>query len=257
MPISIRNRLGCIRNKKTQESKKLYKLPKFIANLPTSFDLTDKFTFEIYDQGELGSCTANAIAEAYRFANAKQGNQNFNPSRLFIYFNERLIEGTIYDDSGAEISDGMKVINNTGVCAEEFYPYNITKYQEFPSADAYFNAWAHKSIEYYQVNQTPNIIKSALVNSDPIVFGISVYESFESDAVEQTGIVPMPKDQEQQIGGHAILLVGYDDTKQLWKFRNSWGSGWGDKGYGYLPYDYLNSSNDLASDFYVVQRVSA
>jgi C1A family cysteine protease len=208
----------------------------------------------IYNQGELGSCTANAIACAIQYDEIKQNLENNVPSRLFIYYNERDIEGNTDRDTGASLRDGVKCINNIGYCNETIWPYDITKFIEKPTQECYDYARKHKSISYKRVQQDEIHIKSVLNLGFPIVFGISVYESFESENVAKSGIVPLPKNDERMLGGHAIVLVGYDEEKRLFTFRNSWGENWGDKGYGYLPYEYVCDKN-LSTDFWVISKI--
>lgn len=209
----------------------------------------------VYDQGALGSCTANAIAAAYEFDQIKEGEQDpFTPSRLFIYYNERTMEGTIGKDAGAQIRDGIKSINSVGVCPETMWPYDIKKFNELPPEDCYKDARNHHSVEYKRVEQNLEQMKQCLMNGFPFVFGIVCYKSLESEEVTKTGVVPMPKEGEEVIGGHAIFGCGFLEDKKQFIFRNSWGESWGDQGYGYIPYDYLLNS-DLASDFWTVTRV--
>jgi C1A family cysteine protease len=209
---------------------------------------------KIYNQGELGSCTANAIACAIQFDEIKQNLDSQVPSRLFIYYNERDMEGNIDNDTGASLRDGVKCINKIGYCNETQWPYDIQKFTEKPEQSCYDYARKHKSLSYKKVQQDETHIKSVLNMGFPIVFGISVYESFESEEVAKTGIVPLPEKTEKMLGGHAIVIVGYDQEKRLFIFRNSWGEHWGDKGYGYLPFEYV-CDKDLASDFWVVNKV--
>ena len=216
-------------------------------------DLREKCP-KIYNQGELGSCTANAIACAIQFDEIKQNLDSQVPSRLFIYYNERDIEGNVDRDTGSSLRDGVKCINKIGYCNETQWPYDIQKFTEKPEQSCYDYARKHKSLSYKKVQQDEEHIKSVLNMGFPIVFGISVYESFESEEVAKTGIVQLPKNHEKMLGGHAIVIVGYDEEKRLFTFRNSWGEDWGDKGYGYLPYDYV-CDKDLASDFWVITKI--
>lgn len=210
----------------------------------------------IYNQSALGSCTSQAIGAAYQFDELKQGNMDeFMPSRLFIYYNERDMEGTVNLDSGAAIRDGMKSINRQGVCHESMWPYVIDQFTVKPTSECYTDGLHHKSLRYHRVKQHSQQLKAALNQGYPIIFGVSVYESFESEEAKETGKVPIPKEDEKLLGGHAILLVGYDNTERQWIFRNSWGTEWGDKGYGYLPFKYLALKSNLASDFWVVETV--
>jgi C1A family cysteine protease len=208
----------------------------------------------VYDQGHLGSCTANAIGFCYHFDELKQSETSvFQPSRLFIYYNERNMEGHTGEDSGAEIHDGVQCINTLGVCSEENWPYDITKFTEKPSDNCYVNAKNHHSISYRAIEQNINQLKAALIDGFPIVFGFSVYESFESDDVAKTGIMPLPKEGEKILGGHAVALVGFDDSKKVFIVRNSWGEIWGDKGYFYMPYEFIINSA-YASDFWTITK---
>jgi len=228
--------------------------PHVLKALPPKVDLRPTCP-PIVDQGQLGSCTANAIAAAHRFDQIKQkATVNFEPSRLFIYYNERVIEGTVKQDAGAEIRDGIKTLNQLGACTETTWPYVISKFKTKPTAKAFTEALLHQSVKYQAVTQTLDQLKGTLASGFPIVYGFTVYDSFESDAVAKNGIVPMPAKTESVLGGHAVLCVGYDDTKQWFITMNSWGTGWGDKGYFYIPYSYLTNAN-LASDFWVVQSI--
>lgn len=221
--------------------------------LPTKVDLRPECP-PIVDQGQLGSCVANATAAAHEFTQMKQKQVKFPPSRLFIYYNTRAMEGTIKQDAGSIIRDAFKCIAQQGVCDESIWPYNVAKFKNKPTAKCFSYALKHKAMQYLSVTPTLAQLKGCLADGFPFVFGISVYESFESDEVAKTGVVPMPAATEQNLGGHAICAVGYDDSTQMFTVRNSWGTSWGDKGYFYLPYEYLTNAN-LASDFWTVRVI--
>lgn len=209
----------------------------------------------IYDQGTLGSCTANAIAAAYEFDAMKEKQVDiFTPSRLFIYYNERVMEGTIFEDAGAEIRDGIKSINAIGVCPEKMWEYNILKFSEKPPQETYDNASHHKCVQYKRIASTLPQMKQCLIEGYPFVFGMQIYESFENENVAQTGKVPIPSRSEQNLGGHAVVCVGFNDKKRVFIIRNSWGESWGLKGYFYLPYEYMTNPN-LTSDFWTIRQV--
>lgn len=209
---------------------------------------------EVYDQGHLGSCTANALAGAYEFDEIIERESNiFRPSRLFIYYNERKMEGHINEDSGAEIRDGVMSLVNVGVCPETMLPYDISKFTDEPSEDCYEDALHHKVSEYKRVEQSLEQLKQCLIEGFPFVFGFIVYESFESAEVAKTGMMPMPEENEKILGGHAVVGVGFDDDKQVFIVRNSWGSSWGDKGYFYMPYNFIVNEK-YASDFWALRR---
>jgi C1A family cysteine protease len=227
--------------------------PAVLAALPPSVDLRDKCP-KVYDQGRLGSCTANAIAAAYEFGLLKQGLPDFMPSRLFIYYNERVMEGTIKSDSGAMIRDGIKSLNKQGVCEEVSWAYDITRFADEPPAPCYQEALGNLATSYQRVQRSLAQLKGCLADGYPIVFGFMVYESFESEEVARTGVVPMPGANEQALGGHAVLAVGYDDATGRFLVRNSWGSEWGQGGYFTMPYAYL-TERSLSSDFWAVNVV--
>ena len=209
----------------------------------------------VYDQGTLGSCTANSLAAAYEVDQIIQKeNSPFVPSRLFIYYNERNMEGTVNSDDGAQIKDGVTVLNTIGVCPESMWPYDVTKFAHLPPPTCYKDSTLHRAITGLRVRQDLNQIKQALLNGFPMAFGFTVYESFEGDSIASTGIMTMPSPDEQNLGGHAVLCVGYDDHKKVFIVRNSWGASWGDKGYFYMPYDYMTDPN-LASDFWTIKGV--
>jgi C1A family cysteine protease len=233
----------------------LYAAPvPMLQALPTSIDLTAQCP-PIYDQGQLGSCTANAIAGAIQFEEIKQNlPQVITPSRLFIYYNERVIEHTVDSDSGAMLRDGIKSVAQQGACPEEEWPYDIAQFQQKPGTNCYEDALQHKVKLYQRVAQNLNQMKGCLASGYPFVVGFSVYESFETPQVAQTGHVPLPQSTEQQIGGHAVVAVGYDDANQWFICRNSWGTNWGMNGYFTMPYAYLTNS-DLSSDFWTIRLV--
>lgn len=229
--------------------------PEDLVNLPPSFDLTKQCP-PVYDQGQLGSCTANAIAAAVEFDLMKQKqNPIFVPSRLFIYYNERAMEGTVASDSGAQIRDGIKSVATQGDCPETLWPYAIAKFAVKPPANCYANAVKYKAINYQRIVQELNQFKGCLFAGYPFVFGFTVYTSFESQQVAQTGHASMPAAGEKTIGGHAVMAVGYDDANQWFIVRNSWGAGWGMQGYFTLPYAYLLNQN-LSDDFWTIQVIS-
>jgi C1A family cysteine protease len=224
--------------------------------LPLSVDLRPKCP-PVYDQGQLSSCTGNAIAGAVQFDRANQGLMpDYVPSRLFIYYNERVIEGTVNTDKGAQIRDGIKSVATLGVPPETDWPYVIAKVVRKPPAKAFKDALHSRAASYSSLVQSPTQMKGCLASGYPFVFGFAVYESFESPEVAKSGIVPMPNlATEKMIGGHAVLAVGYDDKQQCFIARNSWGPGWGMKGYFTIPYAYLMDPN-LADDFWTIRLIA-
>jgi C1A family cysteine protease len=234
----------------------LYAAPgETLAVLPPSADLRAQCP-PVYDQGQLGSCTANAIAAAIEFDRLREKLPDFTPSRLFIYYNERAIEGTVGTDSGAQIRDGIKSVAQQGACAEADWPYDIARFTEKPPAKAYSDAKLDRAVSYQRLVQNLGQMKGCLASGFPFVFGFSVYQSFESQQVAQTGHAPMPGPGEQLVGGHAVMAVGYDDSRQWLLVRNSWGTGWGIAGYFTLPYAYVTQPS-LAADFWTIRLVSS
>ncbi len=220
-----------------------------MAALPSSVDLRPGCP-AVYDQGDLGSCTANAIAGLGEFLLKKEGKKSFTPSRLFIYYNERVMEGSVNEDAGAEIKDGFSVIANQGCPNESLWWYNIAKFKVKPSKSVYTDGLKHQVVRYSRVNNANlNDMRTCLATGYPIVGGFTVYSSFESNTVARTGIVPLPRANEQILGGHAILVVGYDDSKQMFITRNSWGPNWGLKGYFMMPYAYFTNTQ-LSDDWW-------
>lgn len=224
-----------------------------ITGLPTQVDLSVVFP-PCYDQKSTSSCTGNAIAGAIKYAEIKCGNfESINPSRLFIYYNERLLEGSTDQDCGGIIHDGIKACNIYGVVDESYWKFSETHVTEQPSEEAYSQATKEKIKNYVAIDNT-NItnIKACLAHGYPIVFGFTVFESFESEEVAKTGIMTLPYLHEQSVGGHAVLVVGYDDTKEAVLVRNSWGTSWGLNGYFWMPYKYITNVH-LASDFWMIR----
>jgi len=224
------------------------------TKLPKRVDLRPAEHFPIYDQGNLGSCTANAIGAAFHFDQVRQGLQEFVPSRLFIYYNERSMEGTVEKDSGAYIRDGIKALNKLGVCNESLWVYDTEKFTEKPSPECYEAARKNTCKEYARVPQTLEDMKGCINEGFPFVFGFIVLSSFFTEEVATTGNMVMPQEDDRVLGGHAVQACGYDDDRKVFIVRNSWGEGWGDKGYFYMPYDYITWQG-LASDMWAVRFV--
>lgn len=233
-----------------------YALRRGGAALPPAVDLR-ALCPPIYDQGSLGSCTGNAIAAAIQFDLIRQQESSDAPSRLFIYYNERVMEGTVSEDAGAEIRDGIKSVATLGAPPETDWPYNVAQFAAKPPDPVYVTALSDKALTYERIDNTQlDLMKDCLVAGLPFVFGFTVYESFESEAVAQSGVVELPASGEQVVGGHAVMCVGYDDATGRFIVRNSWGVDWGKEGYFTMPYAYLTNQN-LADDFWAIQTMGS
>jgi C1A family cysteine protease len=223
------------------------KIPK---TLPAKIDLR-KGCPAVEDQKDLGSCTANALAGALEFLMKKDKVKFADMSRLFIYYNERVIEHSVKTDSGAMIRDGIKTLAKQGACTEANWPYITSKFTVKPPKKCYAEAINFQILSYARIN-TVDEMRACLAEGYPFIFGFSVYDAFESQKIAKTGVLDMPKPDEKMLGGHAVLGVGYDDKAKRFIVRNSWGSDWGKKGYFTMPYTYLADRN-LADDFWTIR----
>lgn len=260
----------------TDERDFQFKAVQKVEQLPPNVDMR-KFCSPVRDQDRLGACTGFAIGSGLReflmlknlpipippsaeqtgclqVILSKIGGKNLlrhDPSRyttlspLFLYYQERLLEGTISEDGGAEMRTGLKAIKDIGISPEEHHPYIPQNFMLPPNADAYADASMFK-ISVYSRLIGLNSMKSCLAIGGGIVIGFYVYESFESNDLALTGKMPMPKDKEEILGGHAVFVCGYYDDAS-WPgggyliVKNSWGTGWGDQGYFYMPYEFAKS----------------
>jgi len=191
----------------------------------------------ILNQGNLGSCVAHAAyALLYIVSKGK-----ISLSRLQLYMCLRACDNlSLTIDTGGTIRGVMKAISNYGVCNENLWKYNIVNFDKLAPKTAFTNTYNISNFVYTFIIQDYIHIKEVLVSGSPIICGIAVYESFISPNSNKYGIIPIPNTKtEKLLGGHAILLIGYDNNSKTFKFQNSWGTNWGDKGYGYIPYDYI------------------
>jgi C1A family cysteine protease len=219
------------------------------------------------DQGYLGSCTGHAIAGNVEFIEMAELKNNaataqaqlifeagkFNSvSRLFIYYNERLLEGDPGQDNGAMLRTGVAVMRKYGVCRESIWSYSDVLAFNNPSPPAYAEAVQHKVLISYRISDLFHM-KHSLATGNPFVFGIMCYASFLGEAVAKTGVIPMPGWGDSPQGGHALCCVGYDDSRQAFLVRNSWGTQWGIAGYCWIPYAYMTNTN-LSDDFWTLRK---
>lgn len=228
---------------------------KVVGGLPVSFDLRTAVNYvpPILDQLQLGACSSNALSNALRFCIGKELGfaKEWQPSRLFLYYFGRLYEGSdVHQDTGTSISGVCGAVAKYGACVESLWKYDISKFAVQPPRAAITSAHAHTSnYKFLQVPQDLDHVKHAIFSGFPVIIGIQVYDSFESDAVAQSGIVPMPNvATESCLGGHAIEIWKFNDITKTVTCSNSWGPDWGQKGFFTLSYDYILDPN-LAGDF--------
>lgn len=235
------------------------------VKLPALVDLRSGLS-PVENQGQLGSCVANATTGALEYLQLDKINQQKectdvcfidkyqDISRLYIYFNARYLDGHAHEDSGTYIKTAMKAIKKWGICRESLWPYRESRVFQAPDQRAYVEGANHLIFNYYKLDHTKlNELKQCLALRQPFIFGMSLYSSFMSQEVSFHGMIPMPLANDRFQGGHAMCCVGYDDSKQAFIVRNSWGNTWGDDGYCYIPYNYLCSA-DLAADFWTLRK---
>jgi C1A family cysteine protease len=227
----------------------LYKAIQPKVKLPSLVDLR-KGCSPVEDQGALGSCTANALAGNLEFLDNCQDHSYIDVSRLFIYYNERSMQGMEGADSGARLRDGIKTLSKRGVCSEAMWPYKIDQFAKKPSAVCYKEALSHCITTYHRLQSIDEML-TCVADGYPFVFGFTVYESFENENTARTGVVRMPKPTEKVLGGHAVMTVGYDLKAKRFIVRNSWSERWGQKGYCTMPFEYLEM---LALDFWTIRK---
>ncbi|MGD0396597.1 MAG: C1 family peptidase [Nitrososphaerales archaeon] len=209
----------------------------------------------VYNQKHLNSCTANAIAAAVEFDLIKQKNQRvIFPSRLFIFYNTRAMEGTTRKDEGVYIRDAVKSVARYGDCPESLWRYRVHKFARKPPRRCYEKALKYRAVEYRRIKRNLDHLRGCLASGYPFVFGFHAHEKFE-DVAKKTGILNMPSPGEKVLGKHAVLAVGYDDRSHRLMVRNSWGPKFGLGGYFTMPYDYV-LKEDLTADFWAINVVS-
>jgi C1A family cysteine protease len=230
--------------------------------LPVQVDLQAEMP-PVYDQGELGSCTAHAVSVILEHRQLAQGELKVNPSRLFLYYEERRVGGYPIDqDTGAQVRDGIKVAASEGVPHEPDWPYDVSRFAQQPPPIAYSDAVQFEAVTYKRIVIGPGApMRTALANRQPIAFGFSVPSLFESPAWNPaTDFLPLPSLDDQFVGGHAVTIVGYDYTRKrfpvpVFKVRNSWGEQWGAGGYFFMDARWFDPYRGLADDLWVVTKV--
>ena len=221
--------------------------------LPNKFELP--LEVPIYDQEDIGSCVANSACSCYRYESAQVlNNFSFEPSRLFVYYNARLLQNWQNEDSGAYIRDGFKALNKWGLANESVWPYITRDFAKKPTTQVYSNGLNNVTVKYATVQQSENAIKQTLLSGAAISFGFNVYSSFFGNWDNITGIMPIPKPNEYLEGGHAVTIIGWDDSKKSFLIQNSWGTEWGLQGKFWMPYSFLLNSNE-ADDFWCIEEI--
>jgi C1A family cysteine protease len=235
-----------------------------------AFDLAEWFS-PLEDQDRLGACSAHAVVALFEYYDRRAfNNQYTNLSRLFLYKVTRNLMG-LSGDTGADMRSAMRATHRIGICPEKYYEYDILKFDDEPKPFHYALARNQRATHYCRLDKDQNPdatlerVKAFIRAGLPSCFGFLCFESL--DSVGTDGNVPYPSLSEQIVGGHAIVAAGYDDTRVIVhpvsgaqtvgaiKFPNSWGLGWGEAGWGWLPYDYVLRGR--AFDFWVLLRTDA
>lgn len=249
LPLGAQHRFGYIPDKGKVSPPFLLKPGVSAAVIKPKSDLTALMP-PIRDQGNLGSCTGHGVGRVLDYAHRLNRGKFYNPSPLFIYYNERVMEGTINEDSGAMIADGILSVNRLGAASERCWPYKVEKFASRPKSDCYKSALNKQALKFYKVNNGDgSSIRKALSMGFPVVFGCYVYQSFmELNASRY--IVPMPSGR--PVGGHCMVITGHDDVRQLYTVDNSWGASWARDGRCAFKYAYLHNTR-VADDFWVIE----
>jgi len=225
-----------------------------VRRLPAIVDLR-RHCPPVYDQLHLNSCSANAIAAALRYDELREGRRNVpSPSRLFIYYNERVLANLVGTNGPVCLRDGYRAVSKMGACPEAMWPYLVRRFRRTPTEACFRAARRYRAIAYYRIRRSVAQLRACLAERFPFVMAIAVHASMMGREVRRTGLVPMPTRHDRLRGGHAVLAVGYDDTMARFLLRNSWGGGWGQAGYCTMPYAYLLDGG-LSDDFWTVRLV--
>lgn len=221
------------------------------SSLPL-FSNVESFCPPVFDQGSIGSCTAQSVSCMYSCIFRQQTRKMFIPARLFIYYNTRVIENSVPSDNGATLRNTMKALVRNGTCPEEMWPYDFRRLYSRPENFCYTEGMQRQALSYAAVPIQLTPMKNLILNKHPFVIGLLVFPSFFAPTA---GIVPVPnRNVEPLLGGHAVCIIGYDDRRQAFLARNSWGENWGIRGNFYIPYSYA-TDRSLAFDAWVLYSV--
>jgi C1A family cysteine protease len=222
-----------------------------VGELPKSIDLR-RIMSPIRNQGSLGSCTGfsvgTGLVESLMIEHLRDPLVQVSP--LFLYYCTRSASRSTNKDTGATLRDTIKAVAKFGICPEASWPYDISVFQKKPNRDAYKEAQEFKIKRYYRVKDLKDL-KVSIACQNPVVLGMHLFESFESKETVKTGLAPFPDfDNEEYLGGHAMMACGWDDKKGCVLLRNSWGRGYGEGGYVWVPYECFDSKLGLVVDMW-------
>lgn len=203
------------------------------------------------NQRSIGSCTAHALVGNLEYLARKTGRRIPHLSRLFLYYNARVLENTAEADEGAMIRNGVKALSKLGVCTERLWPYKVRRFAQRPPEECYAQAGMHQVTSYHRIRGLEQM-RQCLAEGYPFVFGLTIFEAFEAERIRRTGILHLPEPGERNCGGHSVCAVGYNDSARRLLVRNSWGSDWGRRGHFTVPYDYV-ANPELAEDFWTIR----
>lgn len=227
-----------------------------------------------WDQGSLGSCTTHPVLQsvllllARKHKHTKEGGGDGGApaelSRLFLYYQERLFDGDVGGDGGSTYTTAVRVLRETGCCTEALWPYRVAQFAQRPPRACYQEARRVRLKAEEWIAPTEHSIKQCLADGYPICLGLAIHESFQTAAVARTGQVPLPRSAgatkgaaDAHLGDHAVLLCGYDDATRRFLLKNSWGAQWGERGFFYVPYEYVLGGEFVASDLLKIADVDA
>ena len=226
--------------------------------LPTKHDITlinPHYFPEVSNQGSAETCVPDCISTLYYYYTVRQNNfLKFRISRLFLYYKVRKLYYKIDDDDGTTIEHCINELKDNGAPPEFIYPYDLRKLNHPPDDESEKLSKFCRCLGFECIER--NKIKLTLANNDPIVCGIRLYKNIDNNPlVDKTGILPEITDTDIFKGGHSVILVGYDDNTERFKFMNSWGTKWGDNGFGYINYKYIYDEK-YSDEFFIFKNIT-